>query len=236
MNILAVDTSSTLASIAVRRNGVLVSEVVLESADGFGHRIFSAIEKCRNEASLRFSEIDCFAAGTGPGSFTGVRVALSAVKGLAEAAGKPVCGVSNLLALSSFGNLDGMGASSRVDASSFRKNAPLHAAVLDARRGAVYAAVYDVYLHPVLPEAVLPWPAFLAQLDPAETYEFFSPLELPLAGTPFADMPVRRTPAALAARIAWCAEQGAAAGLWVDPAVLDANYVRRSDAEMAWSE
>ena len=69
--------------------------------------------------------MDCFAAASGPGSFTGVRVGLAAVKGLAEAAGKRVVAVSNLRALAFFGS------------------APLRATVIDARRGEVYAALYN---------------------------------------------------------------------------------------------
>ena len=72
---------------------------------------------------MRLEEIDCFAAASGPGSFTGVRVGLAAVKGLAEALGKPAVGISNLRALSLFGK------------------AALRAVVLDARRGEVYGAV-----------------------------------------------------------------------------------------------
>ncbi len=69
--------------------------------------------------------VDCFAAASGPGSFTGVRVGLACVKGLAEALGKPAVAVSNLRAIASFGT------------------APWRAVVLDARRGEIYGAVYD---------------------------------------------------------------------------------------------
>ena len=201
MTILALDTTSNLASVAIRKKGETLSVVSMDSTAGFGHLIFSAIEKCRNEANISLEEIDCFAAAAGPGSFTGVRVALSAVKGLAESLAKPVTGISNLRAISSFG-----------------KNAGLRAVVLDARRSEVYGGVYDVDLRPVVAETVGPLEQFLATLDPAREYEIIHAHAEPLA------------PA-----IALCAEQDGPSR-WLDPAALDANYVRRSDAELCWRE
>ncbi|MBV9155995.1 MAG: tRNA (adenosine(37)-N6)-threonylcarbamoyltransferase complex dimerization subunit type 1 TsaB, partial [Acidobacteriaceae bacterium] len=94
MIILALDTSSEFGSLALRPNGQLVAELSLHSTEGFAHLIFPAIEQILTRAGIRLSEIDCFAAASGPGSFTGVRVGLSAVKGLAEATGKRAIGVS----------------------------------------------------------------------------------------------------------------------------------------------
>ena len=80
--------------------------------------------------------MDAFASASGPGSFTGVRVGLTAVKGLAEATGRKVIAVSNLQALAWHGSR------------------PLRAAVLDARRGEVYGGVYDAALQLVQEEVV----------------------------------------------------------------------------------
>lgn len=217
MTILALDTTSERGSVAVRSNGQTIAEIALHSSEGFAHLIFPAIQDALRRAGIRLQEIDGFAATSGPGSFTGVRVGLSAVKGLAEACAKPAVGVSNLKALSSFG-----------------KNR-LRAVVLDARRGEVYGAVYDEYLAPVTVERVLPFSAWLETLREPE-YEFItvpgSPFWLALQGTRFADMPFTEAPRALASAVALCAE----ADDWLDPAVLDANYVRRSDAELFWKE
>lgn len=220
MTVLALDTTSVIASVAIRANKSTVVELTIESSQGFAHLIFDAIEKCKNEAKLDFRQIDCFAAASGPGSFTGVRVGLTAVKGLAESMSKPVIGVSNLRALSSFG-----------------KNASrLRAVAIDARRFQIYTAVYGPDLHPVLPESVEALEAWLAKLDPEADYEFISPMPLALDRTPFAKMAVTGPPAALAGAVALCAEKDALEGKWLDPAVLDANYVRRSDAELHWKE
>jgi tRNA threonylcarbamoyladenosine biosynthesis protein TsaB len=213
VTILALDTTSEFGSVAIRSGGATVTERAIHSPEGFAHLIFPAIQQVLEQAGVRLAEIDGFAAASGPGSFTGVRVGLSAVKGLAEALGKPASRISNLQVLGSFGNL------------------PMRAVVLDARRGDVFAAVYDSGLKPVMPETVLKLSAWLERLD-APMYEFISPSALPLEGTRFAAMPFRLAPKCLAAAVARCAE----AGVWQDPAALDANYVRRSDAELFWRE
>lgn len=215
MNILAVDTTSEFGSVALRSNGVTVAELTRHSTEGFAHLIFGKIDSLLRQAAVGLAEIDCFAAASGPGSFTGVRVGLSAVKGLAEAIGKRAVGVSNLQALSSFGNLR------------------LRAVVLDARRGEVYAAVYDHNLQPVLAETVLKLGAWLDALEAAQ-YEFIADAKFrsALEGTRFARMPFVEAPRYLAGAVAQCAEKTA----WLNPAALDANYVRRSDAELLWKD
>ncbi len=189
--------------------------MALHAPDGFAHRIFGAIEELLERAGLRLEEIDCFAAAGGPGSFTGVRVGLAAVKGLAEAMGKRAAGVSNLQALAWFGRL------------------PRRAVILDARRGQVYAAVYNTELELVVEETVVAFDAWLGLLEAGE-YEFIADSKLrgQLAGTRFETMPFTVPPQSLAAAVAYCAERNAG----VDPAALDANYVRRSDAELFWKD
>jgi tRNA threonylcarbamoyladenosine biosynthesis protein TsaB len=159
------------------------------------------------------NQVDCFAAASGPGSFTGVRIGLAAAKGLAEAAGRSMVAVSNLRILASFGT------------------APLRAVVLDARRGEVYGAVYNDALEAVVEEAVLKFPAWLKTL-PADGFEFVSTDFEPFRSFVEPAVPVVTAPRALAGaigRIAWREFQ---AGRARDPAEIDANYIRRSDAEL----
>jgi tRNA threonylcarbamoyladenosine biosynthesis protein TsaB len=221
VNILAIDTTSEFGSLAVRVDNETKAELDLHSRDGFGHLLFPAIEKILEEARLRLQDVDCFAGATGPGAFTGVRLDLAAVKGLAEAMGKPAVGVSNLRALSTFGR---------------HQN---RAVVLDARRAEIFGAVYDAETRITSPEIVMKFSAWLATLDLAE-YDFishdWSPLRPIFAGTRFAEMPVTEAPRPLAAAIAQCAEVDGACGLWTGPAALDANYVRRCDAEFYWKD
>jgi tRNA threonylcarbamoyladenosine biosynthesis protein TsaB len=135
-----------------------------------------------------------------------VRVGLASIKGLAEAMGKPAAGISNLRAIASFGT------------------APLRAPVLDARRGEVYAAIYDAAGVLVQQETVGKFESWLAAL-PESGIEILSP-DYAAEG-----VPIVRTPRELAAAVARLAPSEAG-----DPAALDANYVRRSDAELFWKE
>lgn len=221
MTILGLDFTSEHGSLAVRRDGQTLVNYSIHSPDGFAHLLFDALDRVLREAGVRLPDIDCFAAASGPGAFTGVRVGLSAVKGLAEATGQRAIGVSNLRALASFGSL------------------PLRAAVLDARRGDVFTAIYDAHLQPVLPEAVGKLHVFLDNLPSMPDEVITQSLEW-LRTAPesarFANIPLVEAPRGLAAAVAQCAEQDMRDGATGDPATLDANYVRRSDAEMFWKD
>ncbi|MDQ2775018.1 MAG: tRNA (adenosine(37)-N6)-threonylcarbamoyltransferase complex dimerization subunit type 1 TsaB, partial [Acidobacteriota bacterium] len=207
MKILAIDTTSEFGSLAVRVDDETKAELSLQSRDGFGHLLFPAIEEVLAGARLRLQDVDCFAGATGPGAFTGVRLDLAAVKGLAEATGKPAVGVSNLRALSTFGSHEN------------------RAVVLDARRTEIFGAVYDAEMRALSPEIVMKFSAWLATLDLSE-YEFISHdlslLRPVFEGTRFAEMPLTEAPRPLAAAIAQCAMADGQCGLWTDPAALDA--------------
>jgi len=221
VRIFALDTTAEFGSLALIEDGRTVEEVLLHSPDGFGHILFDHLERLLQRHGWPVREIDCFAAAAGPGSFTGVRIGLAAVKGLAEAAGKPAVGVSNLEAAASFGQ------------------AGLRAAVLDARRGEVYAALYDAALGRIGDEVVARFPHWLASLPDAPV-EFLTPDPAPfraaVAAGRFASAPLTAVPRALAAAIGRIAYHRFLQNEAIDPAALDANYVRRSDAELFWRE
>jgi tRNA threonylcarbamoyladenosine biosynthesis protein TsaB len=220
--ILALDTTAELGSIALfdGERGSLI-EVALHSPEGFGHILFDRIGLLLEREGIGIGEIDCFAAASGPGSFTGVRIGLTAAKGLAEAAGKRVVAVSNLRALAWFGS------------------GPLRATVLDARRGEIYGAVYGADLEPAQPERVMKFPAWLEGLPDGEV-EFiganFAPFAPALEASRLRGAPVVGISGTLAGAIARIAHVEFAGGRAVDPAAADANYVRRSDAELFWKE
>lgn len=215
--ILAIDTTSEFGSIALTERNDVVEEVLLHSQDGFGHILFRHLEQMLERHGVSASDVECFAAAAGPGSFTGVRVGLAAAKGLGEASGKPVVAVSNLKALASFGS------------------APLRAVVLDARRGQVYGALYNDRLAAVEPEAVLKFSEWIARL-PAAGYEFVAADFSPFRALVDPGIAVVTAPRALAAAIGRIAWTEFAAGRASDPEEIDANYVRRSDAELYWKE
>jgi tRNA threonylcarbamoyladenosine biosynthesis protein TsaB len=220
--VLALDTTAELGSIALYDGEQdTLSEIALHSPDGFGHILFDRIRALLDREGIGITDIDCFASASGPGSFTGVRIGLTAAKGLADATGKPVVAVSNLQALASFG--DG----------------PLRATVLDARRGEIYGALYDADLRPVQPERVIKFPAWLQSL-PDGSMEFIGVNFAPFAGaveaSRFRGARVVGVSGTLAGAVARIAHREFLCGRAVDPAAVDANYVRRSDAELFWKE
>ncbi len=213
MRILAIDTTSNFGSLALHEDGETVEEVPLHSPDGFSQILYGQLESLLHRHDWPLASVDVFAAAAGPGSFTGVRVGLTAVKGLADAMGRGAVAVSNLQALAEFGVSDARGV------------------VMDARRGEIYAALYDANLQPLAPEIVTTFPTWLSNL-PRKPEEIISPDFSPFRAS-FAIESVRiveqRTLASAIARIA-------ATTPAQNPALLDANYVRRSDAELFWTD
>lgn len=126
MRILAVDTSSAVASCAIVDGEKLVCEEILNNGLTHSQMVMPMIESVLKRSGLDVSDIDIFAAVTGPGSFTGLRIGVSAVKALAHAANKPCVAVSTVEAMA--------------------YNLPfcekLIVPIMDARRGEVYNGIY----------------------------------------------------------------------------------------------
>lgn len=99
MRILAVDTSSAVASAALVEDDKLICECSLNNGLTHSQTILPIIDDVFKRSKLTPSDIDIFAAANGPGSFTGLRIGVTTVKGLAHAAGKGVVGVNTLEAL-----------------------------------------------------------------------------------------------------------------------------------------
>jgi len=207
--ILALDTTSEYGSIALAEGEVVVEAEEVRSAEGFGHVIFQRVQALLARRGLALADIAGYAAASGPGSFTGVRIGLTAVKGLAEAHGKRVVPVSNLLALARAGSGD------------------LRAPLIDARRGEIYGAVYTAQLDPVIPEVAAPLARFLELVgDRAVTY-------ITTGFEPAPGLLVVKAPRALAVPVAQIAARVFAEGEALLPEQVEANYIRRSDAELA---
>ena len=100
---LAIDTTADAGSIALAQGCDVIEEVPIEAPKGFSHVLFGEIESLLARHKISLADIDLFAAASGPGSFTGVRVGLAAIKGLSEVLGKPAIAASNLEALAQFG-------------------------------------------------------------------------------------------------------------------------------------
>jgi tRNA threonylcarbamoyladenosine biosynthesis protein TsaB len=123
---LAVDTSTPVASVAVSRAGVLLGEILLNSRIPHSDRLLCLVQQLLNDCGLSVREVDAFALAIGPGSFTGLRVGMATVKGLALATGKPVAGISSLRMLA------------------MQAPAPLYpvCSLFDARKKQVYAGFF----------------------------------------------------------------------------------------------
>ncbi len=127
MKILSVDTSSNVATVAVTDDEKLVCEILVNTKKTHSQTLMPMIDSALKQSELEISNIDLIASANGPGSFTGLRIGVSAVKGFAHALDIPVVGVSILTAMA--------------------YNLPFCeytiSPILDARRNQVYNAVYE---------------------------------------------------------------------------------------------
>lgn len=128
MNILAIDTSTTSGSIALVRSGRVLANICEANVPAHAQWLMCAMDELFSTIEATIEDVDRFAITVGPGSFTGLRIGVSTVKGLAWSLGKPVVGVSTLRALVM--NITGQRA--------------LLCPVLDARKKELYAALYRV--------------------------------------------------------------------------------------------
>ena len=128
MLILAFESSAKAASVALVRDGRLLSQSIQVSGLTHSRTLLPMAEDMLKNADLRVQDVDLLAVAHGPGSFTGVRIGVSTVKGLAWAAEKPCVGVSTLEAMAWHGLAAG----------------GLVCPVMDARRQQVYNALFEI--------------------------------------------------------------------------------------------
>ncbi len=125
---MAFESSARSASVAVCDENGLVSQYFQNSGLNHSRTLLPMAEDMLKNLSMTLHDIDFIAVSQGPGSFTGVRIGVSAVKGLAWAADKPVCGVSTLQAMA----YNGVAAAEDS----------LICCVMDAKRGQFYNAIF----------------------------------------------------------------------------------------------
>jgi tRNA threonylcarbamoyladenosine biosynthesis protein TsaB len=99
MTVLGIETATTVCAAAVVRDGSLASEHSLDAPQAHAEQLLTLVDKALRAARVELNDLDGFAVSIGPGSFTGLRIGLSTVKGLAFATGKPLVGVPTLMAL-----------------------------------------------------------------------------------------------------------------------------------------
>lgn len=211
MLLLAVDTTTGNGSVALADEGEVVGEVRLGRQPGHSATLLPALEFLLRSVGVAPTQVDVWAVAVGPGSFTGLRVGLSTIQGLALAAAKPCVGVSALQA-----NAAGAGG-----------NTPRVVALMDAFRQEVYGQAFDAAAQPVGLPAVGRVEALLEQV-PAEAAFVGDAVAacrtLIESRCPGASFP-RRSPflAAEVARLAWCE---AASGRTLPPDALRPLYLR----------
>lgn len=128
MKILSLDSSSVTASVAVTENGAVLSEKFINNGLTHSQTLMPMVEEILNDIDIPIEDIDLFSITNGPGSFTGVRIGISAVKGMADALNKKCIAVSTLEAI----------------AEPLKNEDVIACAVMDARCNQVYTAYFNL--------------------------------------------------------------------------------------------
>lgn len=220
MLLLITDTSGRQGSVALARAGernpheVEVIDVAPLAGGTFSAQLVPQIAALLAKHDLTKADLKAFIVVSGPGSFTGLRVGLAAIKALAEVLNKPIVPVSLLEVLAHASRVQGK-----------------ICAVLDAGRGDVYFGLYEIADESaqVLREELLSKNEVLSAAHGATV----ATVDLTLAATAheakFSVVVVEPPSAEMIARLGWIKLQ---AGETVSPERLEANYMRRSDAEI----
>lgn len=153
MDLLAIDTATERCSVAVRVGGAWFERSV-DTPRGHADIVLSMTDEVLRESGARLADLDAIAFGRGPGAFTGVRIAIGVVQGLAYGAELPVVGISNLAAV----------------AEQVRREGEAVLVCMDARMNEVYWVAYKggpagALLEEARPESVGPWATI--DVDPA---------------------------------------------------------------------
>ena len=222
MRILSLDTSTAASSIVFSEDGELKGEINVESEETHSVRLLPGIETLLRSCGCTIESVDAFAVVCGPGSFTGVRIGLTTIKGLAESLAKPVIPVTAFEAW----------------VEKFPEQEGILVPVIDARRGEVYGAVYarsGGAAELQSPGTVEKLPELLASIDHPQACflgggaAIHEPLIAAhpgwrvLGSDPFLGRAVSRI-----------AFRRAEAKTVVSAAELQAYYLRRPDAELKW--
>ena len=229
MSILAIDTASSVSSVAVASEGKLQAEVTVEAGRTHSETLLSHIEGALSFAGVERSALRGVAVSIGPGSFTGLRIGLATAKAIAYGLSIPLVGVSTLAALAL--------AVPVPDVHTL--------ALMDAQKGNAYAGLYewrDGSLHEVRPVRVAPLAEAIAEAaDRGKPVLLTGELAVKKRAR-LGNLPdnVTLAPAHLltarASHVAWLGIARLAAGERDDPMTLEPFYIRRSEAEVLWEK
>ena len=152
MHILAIDTATESCGVALWTNGRLAVELAVHHGQAHARYLMEAVQAGLQLGGITLAQVDVLAVTRGPGSFTGLRIGISTVKGMALAASKPVVGVSTLRTLAFQADWGG----------------DLICPVIDARRREVYWSLYrrnGSAIEMIEPEQVAPITSVLARIN-----------------------------------------------------------------------
>jgi tRNA threonylcarbamoyladenosine biosynthesis protein TsaB len=240
MLILSLDTTTRAGSVAVVRDDGVLAVREGDPARTHAERLPGEIEDALAAAGVSLRALDLLVVATGPGAFTGLRIGLAAVQGVALALERPVVGVSSLDALACTQMaFDG----SRLGPAPTGR---LVASWLDAARGEVYAALYVASEHGDngLPWRMLQPPTVASPGRVLDAWTVVSASDATVVGdgaVRYAEIIAAREPGwriappapPLAPALAWIGRRLAERGQAGPPHALQPLYVRRPDAEMA---
>jgi tRNA threonylcarbamoyladenosine biosynthesis protein TsaB len=211
MRVLGIETSSRRGSVALWENGRLVASLAHEQPHAHAERMLPLVNSVLAEAGWGRGSLDRVAAGIGPGSFTGLRVGLALAQGLALGLGRPLVGVPSL----------------RSMARAVPRTVPgARCAVIDARRGEVFCALYGAEGAELGTAVAWPRESALARIA-----ELVSGAEVVLVGEAAAELGGRtvfRSPESDLPHAHWTAQIGAEVDVTGAPATP--LYVREPDA------
>lgn len=227
MIILALDSTSTSASVAVCRDTTLLAEYKLCIGNTHSETLLPMVEAVLNHCSLTPDDIDIFACSEGPGSFTGVRIGASTIKGLAFGKNKPCIGVSTIESLAY--NLVGF--------------CGIACPVMNARRGQVYNALFEINNNEIkrlTPDRAIALTELEAELLELKKPIFLSGDGYSLAKDSFVSLVTPETPVPTRIQsgysVAMCALKKYNNGARTTDSDLKATYLRLSQAERERNE
>ena len=224
MKILAVDTSSTVATVAVSCDGVLLGEYTVNHGLTHSQRLLPMTDELLSSLGLSADDIDVFAVSTGPGSFTGLRIGIATIKGFAFAKNKPVVSVSGLEAM----------------AYNCLNTDYIICPLMDARAGQVYNALYKRFrggLKTICQPRAVEIEKVINELLPMKEKVLFlgdgvtpNMNAIKNLGSRAVIMPFNNN-MQRGASVALAAWEKAKKGQFESAESLDANYLRKSQAE-----
>jgi tRNA threonylcarbamoyladenosine biosynthesis protein TsaB len=227
MKVLAIETSTIAGSVAIIDDKELIGEVKVNIKIAHAERLMNSIDWLLKTSRISIKDIDAFAISIGPGSFTGLRIGLSTVKGFSYSTNKPIIPVPTLDAFA------------RILAFCPYLICPM----LDARKNEVYTGLYrweGNACKKIIPESAIKPDEFLKKIKEqtifiGEGAQIYKKLIINTLGDSAIFAPQSKMSPS-ASTVAEIAIEKLKEGITIDPVTLTPFYIRKSEAEIHWKE